>query len=432
MADVAIFPGSGSARVAGRSFAIAAGAAGTVRLADGPELRPLSFGERSALTRAARTAAAPAEELVQGVLAVSRSGDATHPAAAAIALHLAGAGGTELGFAAAQSLLARQLGWSADDVMQAPAAEIDALAADWHSSLQTGPSGWTRLVFGAPEPDQANDPEAVALSLAQDLLRRGAAGIDPDSLPPLSGLAPRSREARNLSGRTPVGAPDLHERAAGLEKDSMSSGDAASNSLLTPPVENEAVARQTAPLQPPLEEPQSPAGFLPGQTDARPTRAEGSARRTGPHADRPDQSLMWTVSAPVKPAPQPESRAEPSTAALVGTGFLPSPAPADQDIWARQPLPLPLARRSRMAVSASGVQTEPRAFSGWFDDAPAEIDSDRPDLPQPAPWVWSGAVASDTSAPELPHIQPLPAYDDTSDALAEALHLAADLRGIAP
>lgn len=429
MADVAIFLGAGTAQVGGQSFVVAPGAAGAVRLADGPELRPLSFGERGALTRAALAAPVPARELSQGILAVSRSGDAAHPAAAALALHLAGAGSTEVGFAAAQSLLARHLGWSAEDVTNAPAAEVDALAAEWQTSLLAGPSGWTRIVFEAPGAGDSDDPDDVALSLAENLLQRARAGLDPEVLPAVSGAPQGAGPSTGVSGQVPARAayPAMPDPAIAPDPTGAGDGDAAMMARTTPFAGDAPTPQDQAPSPDVTDEPRAVAP-LPGQ---QPPAAQGGQAPRG-QADATGPRAAWPVQDPVPPAPdlrqQPGHPSDGLRAPAASDTRAPVPTP---DIWARRPVSAARLSQAQGGTPVPASGPAMHAFAGWFDEALAEADRNEPDRPEAAPWVWAGRAPRDVPVPDLPETRTLASAADPTEALAEALHLAADLRGIA-
>lgn len=74
----------------------------------------------------------------------------------------------------------------------------------------------------------------------------------------------------------------------------------------------------------------------------------------------------------------------------------------------------------------------PNAFAGWFDTPATDPIPDRTSGPTASGWVWDRADARAAPVPDLPEAAPIADPVDATDALADALHLAADLRGIAP
>ena len=109
-----------------------------------------------------------------------------------------------------------------------------------------------------------------------------------------------------------------------------------------------------------------------------------------------------------------------------------APIPASDDIWAPRPqLAARAALRARRPSAPPVASPGPQPFAGWFDDAvpaPGPLAQDRP---TPAGWVWGKTSHRPAPHPDLPGTEALSDSSDTVEALAEALHLAADLRGIA-
>lgn len=427
MSGVAILFGQGQARVAGQSYDIAPGAGdGAVRLLpDGPELRPLRFGERARLARSALRAEHPAEELAQAVLGLAQKGQGSHPAGAAIALHLAGAGASDVGFAAAQSLLARQLGWTQSDVAEAPASDVDALADQWQKSMTTVQDGWTKFVFGGPAVEEGETPQAVALSLAEDLLNRASAGLDPALMPPVA-EQPIATPQPDATSVAPPNADPQHpaEPVSMTGKSATNAGEqaTASRSPAANPTPHPSprLARSVAP---------SVAGnpqhiTTQSQTVATPSPAEihAAAPQTAERPDPFEQKASRT-----HPAAQSGLLQAPGSARPLGRDA----APDSRNIWAPRP---PLAEKPQRSKTAKSA--EPQApvtlppFSGWFDE-PRQAQAHQGTTGAAPAWVW-GPVVTDQPAVPIFDDAAMPPEEDLEDAIARSLHLAADLRGIAP
>ena len=421
MSGVQILIGAGVARVAGTSWPIAPAGDGALRLHDGPSLRPLRFGERSGLCRTALAAEDPALELAAAVLAVATLGAAVaHPAAAAIALHLAGAGGSETGFAMTQSLLARQLGWSPADVAAAPAQEVDVLADRWATAMQGTPSDWTRIVFSASAGhDDAGDADSLARSLADGLLRRAGAGIDPADPPPVDG-ATASPSGHPAQASPPRVAPSDRDAPQGAGPD-------------------DPLRRNVAPTLPAAQAARAAAQPV-AQAGRGPRHGAGDTTRPAvfPSADARQGTSRTHPRRPVTPATgSAEPLWPPQRDLSASAAHTPLTERAGPDPWAIAPA----ARRGResaqaprrpMAASPGPVAS----FSGWFDDVPgAAVTADHPAAsapPPPAPWVWARTARGTAPLADHPETAPSATRDDPVAALADALHLACDIRGIAP
>ncbi|WP_134681104.1 hypothetical protein [Paracoccus ravus] len=418
MTGIAILLGLGEARLADRSFAIAPGAGdGALRLLpDGPELRMLRFGERGRLARDALRAAAPEAELAQAALRLATVAPGRHPAAAALALHLAGAGAERIGFVLAQSLVARHLGWSPAAISEAVAAEIDLLAGEWHRSTQSAPGGWTRVVFEAAPAGGEESLDSLAESLARDLLTRAMMGTETEALSAISVAAARRNPEDPHPAANARGVPSGPRRRAGLTLPDRARADAPSD----------------APPQP-LSDP---------RTDATPAAAHRAASRhslcaapQGRGAGSPDlPPAQGSADArlPSAQAQSPVGSEDPAAAtARRGRDALPQMARAAFfDMTDRLP---GKAAGGRGFAESSAAMPMPPAFANWFSAPPRPEVPAAAEVARPSPWVWNN--------PEPPpaHLAPMPAptlalppASDPLDALAEALHLAADLRGIAP
>lgn len=432
MSGVAILLGQGRALVAGQSVGIApVGRDGALRLMpDGPVLRPLKFGERARLARAALVSDPPEDELVQSVLAVASDNDAkAHPLAAALALHMAGAGSASVGFAAAQSMLARQLGWSQFDLDAASASDVDALAETWQKSLEIVDNGWTKFVFdGAEEDTEADkDAQALALTLAGDLLSRATVGIDPSALPAVFGppshdvqvvTDPNRQTNRLMASATPLPGPEQKgaEASANPTPHPSPRGDqtgdlAASETPVFAPKTNamKKVSGNPTPLAGPMTGVAATAGD--------PTPMPGPAA---------------TVAANATPHLTPRlSQDSAQMSAIAAHGLMPHDIMA-AGVWAkRQPLSAKAYAPSRSTATATTHAPSMSVFGGWFDDAPLPHVT-LPGAPTPMPWVWARAEVAQAPVPNLPEAQSTLSVDDATDAIAEALHLMADLRGITP
>ena len=171
----------------GRGFALAGGTTipvapaaspGALRVG-GPEgtvLRPLAFLERTRLCREAAALANPGEALAMAVSQAATvsagTGEADH--IDVLALYLAGADAEDtVDFSTAVLTLVSVTGTPLAAFAEAPAAEVDRLAADLISAHED--DGWTAIRFAEADRGE-QDLAALRRELAQNLLRRLPAG----------------------------------------------------------------------------------------------------------------------------------------------------------------------------------------------------------------------------------------------------------------
>jgi len=439
----------------------------------GARVRRLLLGERDDLVSLARglTGTDPAAALATWVLAAAVTDDGATAdgagldgldgldderaaALAAIALHLAGAA---LDGPLVQTRLLASRGTGATHDLAA--ADADALADELAHALRhaTGPSaddGWTRIELAvAPDEPTATDrgtPAAVRDRLAAALLARADAPLDPDlAALLLQATAASAVDAGAWAGpaTTPHGAPApqpsrdarppaAHVAGPGAVRWSVAERPAARSS----PED----VRAAAAGSPVADAPSS------GGTDAAgPDRARAAGRAVAaPAGTHPPTGVP---AGPARTAPQvgadaraaaPVGADEPAAAALLAARATAPGAAARSgahDRWGAPvdvlPVPWPvLDGPAASADAAPGAGTAARtgrpavSSDRWLSVAPP-----RPGAPlavrDATPWrahrpdAWDAPSAADGHGD--PHV---PATD--ADALALALHRAADLRGV--
>jgi hypothetical protein len=181
---------AGEAWFGARCFAIATvGTHGELQLggADGPTLRPITFGERRQIVARARVAAQPRAYLCAGILhaATVKPGLAEHDEQVVLALTLAGGDEAEVPFMQAAAVVTRATGWEDARLAATEALEVDR----WARQLVDSPAseGWIRYVLTA---DLGDDLGSFVAELADNMLNRGA-----DDAELLSNSAPVVTEA---------------------------------------------------------------------------------------------------------------------------------------------------------------------------------------------------------------------------------------------
>jgi hypothetical protein len=178
------------ATFAGESVTISeASPSGSLRVAGGPVIRPLSFSERNRIVLRASGAPDPVERVYSGILraATTDAGETTGCSAEAVqimALALAGATLEAPSFAASALLVARATGWGPVELAEAEAAEVDRLAIQLSGPPEE--SGWSRLVF----PAESGSRESLRRELAANLLERAVASSSTDFFHALTRTSP--------------------------------------------------------------------------------------------------------------------------------------------------------------------------------------------------------------------------------------------------
>lgn len=414
---VEIRPGSGRARVGSVWVDLQPVPAGLQVGAGGPVLAPISLAQRSLLVREATGAGAvgaPAE-VARAVAFAAGAGPETAREAVvqALALHLAGAGTTALGFAEVVLCVAARLPGGVASAMAA--AEADTLAQAWRSSDPApeagGGSGWVAIRFGAGGDDAGAggdvSPDEVAERLAEDLLQRAAAALPADGpgapAAPADAAAAPSVPAPGASGAGPGGGwrwPAARPRATPTPAGAWPRA--------------ERSARPGPPGGPPAPEPLTPAPAGLAASTGSPALGPRSAWRSRPGEVEPAPEGAGLVPAPAGSSPDGGSLGRPPArdrfGGLVGPGAsltameLPDPGHgAGAGPWPDRPWPdRPWADRSvpgRGVPSAAPIRRGPE---GGYQPA-----ADR-----------SGPGNADHDV-------------DIAGAVAAHLHGVADLRGLA-
>ncbi len=438
MARVDVRPGEGIARIAGRSIPIAVEGAG-LRLLESPglALRPLRFGERARLTRAfaadgpaGPVGRDPRTALAEAVLRAAADEAPVPPAlalvASILALHLAGADSGAPGFAEEAGVLGRRVGWSPRELADADAAEVDALAvaygeAEREAGAVADSDGWISLALDGPTgAARARIPDLQSLEevrddLAGDLLRRARAIPDltvvpaavprPEASSPAPGSGEgRGRPAAGAVGLTAPGGPGVVNGIRAL----ASPGRVA--------VGGGASGREREPVH-------------------------SSGRRSAPS----DAPLGETAGAAAADLRHPAEVRPPRRSTAMAAAWTPAPSgPGDQ----------PLAREALAAVYPGIFGPGGEGWPGGGTSRGPRVVGEGRDRGGPAgglPAAWPGhgsagvgppparpaAVLERTGAPgngaaATRRLNEPGASEPDVDAVARALHRAADLRGLAP
>lgn len=460
--------GDGLAHIGDVALPVSASARG-LELGNGTLLHPVSFGLRSHLV------AWSGELLPEALLAEMLIGEpAGLPALVlqALALHLAGANSGAPGFTATTALIGRLLGWSLADINAGEALEIDRLAASLTPAEgQTDEDGWTRILFATPGGStKAKEPlQAICARLAADLRRRSDATITRAESALLSTSSPAIRASASSVGgpgklaavpRRPDSPSDrsgnpLSPHLTGREAapltesgtqasvvDNLTRGFSEDGSAVefpaVPEIDNESL--------PPFETGGSLPASLPMGVAALSNKASQQsavpevAARTPP-AGRPDTSC-WVVPE-VDHQPAFGLQAGPNIPASLhwGTDVLQSP---EQTAVAPSLSPLQGSAQPQgenIALFTAPLGTPPRTIPRLGENAPVLL----PDatVPMREDQHWPTVETSPTPPPQAfpsttqisPFASaPLPqAVADPLDldAIADALHAIADLRGVA-
>jgi hypothetical protein len=165
----------GFALIAGAHVPVSnAGTHGELQIGDanGPIVRPLSYGERTRIVLRMAGSTHSVENVSAEVMsaALVRVGDADRLLTEIVALALAGAEVEAPPFTETMLAVARVEGWDIHQINQAGAAEIDRLALHlWGETKPVIDDGWNRVVF---VDDLPSSVEAVRRSLAERLIAR--------------------------------------------------------------------------------------------------------------------------------------------------------------------------------------------------------------------------------------------------------------------
>jgi len=436
----------GEARLAGLRVAIVPAGEGLRLPEAGVTLRALRFGERSRLVRTVAEgenrpgalARVVAEAAGGGEVGAGRGGDLS-VAAVILAMHLAGAGSGAPGFAEEVGLLGRWIGWSPREIDEAEAAEVDALALAygaagrrWSDVAASAEEGWVSFVLDGEkeEPEPGDEEPAVGLrelrdALARDLLLRARAVPDPEALlgvPPRAPGAGTRRRSPAASGPALPGAEGPAE-GRGWGEAAPEASDAApppGQDRRGPESSGDARGREgggsrghgaTGP------ERLAPGGFLPPVSSPAADGERGKRGARGPGA-RGEVGRAWT---PVEvPGPVAEAlvsselpRAYP---AIFGAGAGGDPSgPGDAGVPGPGGGSAPGGARSRAEAGTRAAGTAGGTEAGTVltrrEGAAGSVRTQ----------------AGDRGAGGFPS----PREVDV-DGVAEALHRAADLRGLAP
>lgn len=441
--------GDGFARIGGVTLPARASARG-LELGSGAVLQPVSFGLRS------RLVAWSGGGLGEALLAECLQGpaDGLEPLALqALALHLAGADSGAPGFTSAAALVARLMGWPLAAINDAEALEIDRLASSLAPAMdQAADDGWTTVVFsGGPAGNGDDEPlDAICARLTADLQRRGAAGISPAEAAILSAAPPAQRQQPDWPQAPAAGArgfgPAPANAAGAVAGFGAATRPAAAPDAGSPP----APWRGTSAL---------PDGFAsPSRDNAASTGWPPASARS----ERPDAGV-WAVpgvdgnpSLAFQPTPT-GSPARPDgmqgstdgSATAQGSG---SAAPPEA-IAGTQQLAMPAATGSP-ATGHSGTQamehSAPLQAQARAEPLPETPSLAPPkggfaqgDAPTRASLFWDAVAApahqttgfappsGPAAAPSYPPAVQTQAQPLDLDAIADALHAIADLRGVA-
>ena len=163
----------GEARLGRTMIPVAvAGVRGELRVggAEGPTLRPLTFGERDRAAAHAAMSSDAREELSAAIVAAAtvRPGTGDPIVHVIVALVLAGAGIDDApAFSECALRIAQATGWDYRQLADGEAASIDRLALSLHRSESE--ARWNRLVLAE---DPAEELDSIRAELIDNLLRR--------------------------------------------------------------------------------------------------------------------------------------------------------------------------------------------------------------------------------------------------------------------
>lgn len=214
--SVAADPAEGVVRVGAARLAMAAAEpAGAWRFGGpaGPVLRALRFGERTEVVAAASALARPRDAIASAVLAAATvsAGSGERTLMEVLALWLAGAEWEAPRFTDTALLVGRAAGWPLQDLLAAPATEVDRLAVHL-TEEQRGGGAWKSIVFLPPP---AVDPHEIRARFVEELLRRAGASAEREdaagaevSKATTAGASPPKEPARSAT----TSSPDANRR----------------------------------------------------------------------------------------------------------------------------------------------------------------------------------------------------------------------------
>lgn len=190
--QVSIDSNCGVARIVATTVDIAsAGYAGEIRIGgpDGPILRPLEFGERNRIVLRAAGSAKGGSSVCAGIVdaALVKPGKYDPLSVEILALTLAGASLEAPDFVATTLLVARATGWKPAELAETEAAEVDRIAMRLAPPPEE--AGWNRLLFA---PTGGDTLETLRDELTNNLLARAR------SMTPLADGAARVPERSNV------------------------------------------------------------------------------------------------------------------------------------------------------------------------------------------------------------------------------------------
>jgi hypothetical protein len=422
-----------------------AGPPGAVRVGgdEGPVLRPVTFGERSAAAAAALPAPEPRDRLCAALTAMATvsKGPLDDDLRALVVLALAGADDERApSFADTALRVLAATGGDLGSLLDAPALEVDRLAIAVQeqevaaaAAAETG--GWTRVEFGGPAPSLAE----LRRRLADHLLARAAApasGRAPEepASPPPGAEPPEDADPADAGRPARVRAPDGPSRHGDRELPAHGSRirrarepepDGPVRGVRPDAIESATgdASESGAPAAPPAEatleaRPSSPAA----RGRARPAFSATQAADLGTVVDaHTDTAWRPAGTADRQPAEASADRPDagtPSVHGSTGSGSLRAapdvePRPAAGAIRFR--LPRPSAAPAGMA--------EPTGMPHRAGERPLGLAA--LEDAEPPPRIAGRRVAAhpQRGRVETPTL-------DLADALALALHDEADLRGL--
>lgn len=420
-------PTAGHVLLAGRRTPVrAAGEGGRVQLgdADGPVLRPPTFGERSRLVAAALGSPGAATTLAASLVATlcERTGPCDARVQQAVALLLAGAGEDGPPLIEAAALVARATASSLPAVELLEATQVDFYARALAGGDDDTDDGWHRVVLAPARGDEETDAEMAAsdalvvIELAESLLARGRArgsaalrqaalhgdvaprDAEPTSQPPAArGLPSERRFAEPPSTPSPPSSSPTADHAASW---SPPPADAA------PPVGPARASTGGGPLLPMVW---GDVDVAPADLPVEPIMRFRQAAPASSMLARSMADTPVTATAPSSPLP---SHATVSGALAHGTTPRLDSGHGDRREWAPTPWRLSARETSAMRSLAHDVLPVARV-------APTATPFERA---APAP----SAAAHPHALSPSPGLPP----DDLADRVAESLRREAARRGL--
>ena len=361
----------GEARLGRTTIPVAvAGVRGELRVggAEGPTLRPLTFGERDRAAADAAMSSDAREELSSAIVAAAtvRPGTGDPIVHVIVALVLAGAGIDDApAFSECALRIAQATGWDYRQLADGEAASIDRLALSLHRSEPE--ARWNRLVLAE---DPAEELNSIRAELIDNLLRR--AQIAPATL------------SETIDSRAP--------EQSGVKSSVRKSGD-------RPPAELSESAMPKTPRQP---------------------------AKTGANADPGEWPFRIRV-APTEPVPVSQQSFESLSRRDMASRRSALPSRLQVSLGPpRKSIPPSPSGDHSVAASPAGAASllfTPTSFPSGHERRHAQF---LPETELAAPLnaaAFSDGLTSEEPLPAEPNIE-------LADALADALHAEADLRGL--